>query len=836
MKQLEKIVALDNEGALKENIDYINKKKIFELQTIIILVKKYKESLKPESKIQIEQDIFETLDRESKALINEYNANTNPSEMKLKEYRIKSREILIMFIKRLKNEYNNKNPETTVPANYGEWKNKLCELVNIWDLFSSNGLGIRFPFKYLLIKKYFIKRALDKQLISTGEKKEDLQIEKTFLQKILAIFGIGVKDEISALLPRGVISGEGSLKDFMDIMMFCLTTYTFLTMPVLYIMDISLPLLSIIEKFVSLYFFFDLIFLFRTAIKDKANNWVYHIDVIGKNYLSSMFIFDIISSVPFNLFFSSCSKDTNANLKFLRSLIRMIRIGQLFPAIKMAEKIRSITPIIKLLKLICVYLLISHWLAAIIFATIDDSIEYSSMSQVCYFSTSIRNKDTLKASCQWLIGMYNASYLLIGQYTSFFAVYEKLNPTIEYGIFILGYLIGQFMVAFVFGGVANIILNLNQALNFFNKKVDILNNHMTFYNVCDETQNDVRTYYNYLWRSHKDIIYSKEHFNLLTESLREKFELLNLPTNEAYLGMFYRITNNRKMIGQILINLKKKILIPYEILFEEKSVTKGLYILINGQLEMTNVNIPNIPAQSFRINLSNVIEIIEKHRKDKKNKVQDLQPIWMREDLSIVFPLISCLIKTGRNWQRCYTKDFTDLLFLPIKAFDELVFNYPIEMHNLKYSVMKFIDQKKLFDNEILFKTITVHSSKSRGAFYEEKYNKHNLWITIPIPISQRKIAKNYFSSFILKVKKQYREIINSGDFNITLNGFTVTALINKDESNSDIKKDKKTKSKNTQNPEEEDEKETKKVIDPVEEIKDKSKSLMKMIDQVVKC
>ena len=49
--------------------------------------------------------------------------------------------------------------------------------------------------------------------------------------------------------------------------------------------------------------------------------------------------------------------------------------------------------------------------------------------------------------------------------------------------------------------------------------------------VDNETQNDVRTFYTYLWQRHKDIIYSKYHFDLLTESLREKFEKLNLPNH-----------------------------------------------------------------------------------------------------------------------------------------------------------------------------------------------------------------------------------------------------------------------------------------------------------------
>jgi len=806
---------------------YLKNKRTYEMELITTLLKKYKESLKPNSKIQLETEIYYKFESETKALLAEYASNKKPSEIKCKEFKIKAREHLKTLIQNLKREYNSKNPETTVPDNYNEWKNKLCELVNVWDLFTSNGLKVRIPFKYILLKKFFIKRSTDKQKNNTSNSKsDDYDLNLSRWEKIKIMFGIGVKDDSANLLPRGIVKGDGGFKSFLHFIMFFLIVYTVLTMPLLYIMQMKMPLLSALEKIISAFFFIDLILTFRTAIKDKANNWVYQIDTIGNGYIYSSLVFDAISSIPFNLFFSQCSISLNQSLRFIRSLVRLARINQIFPFISMCEKIRSITAIIKLLKLVFTYLLIAHWLANIIYAVIDDSIDYGNMEKVCYYSTNTRVKKTLKPECMWLIGMYNASYLLIGQYTSFFQVYETLNPSIEYCIMIFGYLIGQFMVAFVYGGVATIILNLNQAQNFFSSKVDMLNDHMNFYEVDGETQNDVRTFYNYLWQRHKDIIYSKSHFDLLTESLREKFEQLNLPTNEAYLGKFYKLSNNnKKMIGQILTNLKKSILYPYEILYEERSVTKGLYILINGQVEMCCIQISNMPEQVFKVNYAEVIKIIEKQRKDKKNGVPNIKPIWSRDDLSIVFPLLSCLTKTGRNWQRCYTKDFTDLLYLPLKAFDELVFNFPVEMHVLKHDVMHYIDKSKLFDNYTLFKIISAHSSKSTGSYYEKEYTKHNLWIPIPIPISQRKIAKNYFASFILKVKNQYREIITSGDINICLNGFNISNCINKEAQ--------------TANPLEileAEEKESKKKtnLDPVEGVKDKSKNLMKLIDLVV--
>ena len=96
------------------------------------------------------------------------------------------------------------------------------------------------------------------------------------------------------------------------------------------------------------------------------------------------------------------------------------------------------------------------------------------------------------------------------------------------------------------------------------------------------------------------------------------------------------------------------------------------------------------------------------------------------------------------------------------------------------------------------------------------------------MPISQRKIAKNYFQSFIKKVKNQYREIVVSGDINITLNGFIISSILKKDEQKSskdsnglfdiDGKSDKKIKN-----------------TDPIEDIKEKTKKIVKLVEVVMK-
>jgi len=140
--------------------------------------------------------------------------------------------------------------------------------------------------------------------------------------------------------------------------------------------------------------------------------------------------------------------------------------------------------------------------------------------------------------------------------------------------------------------------------------------------------------------------------------------------------------------------------------------------------------------------------------------------------------MISALIKTGRNWQACFTKEFTDLLHLPMNAFDDLVKNFPVEIHTMKHKILTYVEEKKLFENIEIFKILSTPSSRSVGKYYEKKYNKHNIWIPIPIPISQRKIAKNYITCFMRKVKNHSNEILVTADVNICLNSMVICSLI----------------------------------------------------------
>jgi hypothetical protein len=396
------------------------------------------------------------------------------------------------------------------------------------------------------------------------------------------------------------------------------------------------------------------------------------------------------------------------------------------------------------------------------------------MNWSCYSENKNPGKKNLISDCALLIGVYQGPYVITGQLTSFMNAATNVVPSAEYLIFILIYSFGVLVNTYVLGGITEILKNLNQGENFFIEKTDLLVDHMVYYEVSAQTQTDLKVYYDYIWQRHKDIIYGKGHFSILSKSLRERFENLNLPNNKLYLAKFYNLNiGNTKIIGKILMNLEKKILFPYEILFEEGSVCKGLYIVLNGEVELKGVKLQGSDKQTYSVNNEQIFRfLMESEKKNKYDPKSENELI--PETFSNIFPLPSVLIKTGRIWHRSFSEEFCDLLHLPIKTFDELVENFPIEIHSLKHSTIHEINKTKIFENDEIFQIVSTHSSRSIGKYYEKDYNRVNIWIPIAIPFTQRKIAKDYIDCFLQKVKNQSKEIFLEADLNICLNGHSI--------------------------------------------------------------
>jgi hypothetical protein len=770
--------------ALLHNSAYNLRKVTYEINIIKHLINKYhlyvnKDNEKKNKKVPIHltsEQPYILLKETTVELLKEYdeflldkNPNKPAVRTALQSKSIKARPFLTKFMQGIITAYeesmNEKRAANEKLDSYIKWKTKLSQLVGLWDISNSNGIQMKTSIKYLIFKKFLILRSYSRQNDITmikfeEDKKKDL-LSNTFL-KIT-----GTRNPL--LHPVGILKQGDFIRIIMDSFVFLFLLYSFITVPIRLFMGIENTLFQTIEKFVDMYFYINIMVTFRTAFKDKYNEDRFDIWDLTFRYLKGFFIIDFISTIPWYFFFQSY--DIADLIRIVTHIFKICRIVSLLPIINSLEDIKQAN-YIRLLKLILIFYLIAHWMAGILFLGVFNSVNYNILNKRCYLSSNEKTKYNLQPDCTYVFSFYNAAYTIPGQYNSYMNSYTQLNSFNEYIILLLEFLIGQFLSAYVFGGMTGIIQNLDQGSNFFVEKTDLLREHLIFYEMGQNVQDDVTVYYDYLWQQHKDMIYGKHHFDLLSKSLREKFENFNLLGNEIYLKTFHKL-RNPKLLGNLLRELRKVILLPYEILFEEGSLVKGLYILINGDLEFST----NKSENSTHITKSVYFEQVM-HALEVVNDTHPMEYEKMTENMTVIFPLVSLFLKTGRTYQRCASIDFTDLLYMNMKAFDDIVASFPVEMHSLKHDVMSYVENNKIFESNVVFNIIRQHSARSVGKNYEKDFNKLSIWIPIPIPISQRKIATNYIESFVKKVKNQWREIMLNGDMNITLNSTLITSFI----------------------------------------------------------
>lgn len=685
------------------------------------------------------------------------------------ESKNKGLKILSRIMSAVINKQNEENEETSSTVNFVKWKSKISELINIWDLFEANGISLKLSMKYIPLRNALIDRA--RRLQKGITIKTDSQDKEDIFGKLLLLGGGGNITEDKSKLPTAILLENDIIRILVDLLIALMLLYTLITFPLRFLMDgdsSNGEFFLIFEKFVDMVFFIDVICNFRTVYRDKSNNQITSIDTITSNYLKGGFLIDFICSMPWKTFFV-WNTYAYERLKLV-TLIRFSRIVKIMPLLNQLEQLQSAN-YTRLFKLLMIYFIIMHWMAIAIFLFIDQSIMYSEMEDNCYYSNNLKVKNQMNFDCSFLISFYNAAYIVSGSYTTDMNMITTLNYSNEYFVFIFEYLIGSIVSAYIFGGMTTIIQNLNQGQNFFTEKTDLIREHMIFYDIPEEIQTNIRCYYDYLWQRHKDVIYGKHHFGLLSRSLREKFERMNLPGNEIYLATFYSLGNPR-LIDEILLSMQKYIVFPYEVLFAEGTLIYGVYVLLNGDAVLVSESNPNVPKEKFSIEFAQILNEINRtdtKQSQKVHKFTNGQSFHQIEN-SVIFPLVPAFLKTGRTYQKCYSEDFSDMLFIPLANFDKIITGFPIEMHLLKHQLVKYVEDQKLFENEKLFKMVSKHSARSIGSYFEKDYDKYSIWIPIPIPISQRKIAKNYIPFFLNKITSLQKEIIIKSDLNICFN------------------------------------------------------------------
>jgi CRP-like cAMP-binding protein len=337
----------------------------------------------------------------------------------------------------------------------------------------------------------------------------------------------------------------------------------------------------------GLAFFFEIIFLFDIAVNFRTCYFdtskcelESNIRMIRQHYLRGWFTMDLLSSIPIEILTAMTSSDKNGSkslgiLKILRllKLFRLVRLMHL-NAIKDLEYRGYLPPsLVRLFKLIFVFLLITHLVACAYWA--QARVEISKWNDDTSGWLPLEKYAQASLFSQYADAFYWAMLVFVG---------ADMNPTdttqTAFTSFMM--LIGIGVFASVIGSASSLLTNLDSVAEMKKSQMDSINHYLTFHSVPKNLRNKIRDYYDYLWLSGQSI-HDKNLFDQLPESLNLQLDLSLKRKLIEGVPMFKEISP--LSVLAIIRKLSHTIAIPEEVIMRQGEQGDCMYFLMRGQAD-----------------------------------------------------------------------------------------------------------------------------------------------------------------------------------------------------------------------------------------------------------
>ncbi|KAK3273310.1 hypothetical protein CYMTET_18441 [Cymbomonas tetramitiformis] len=346
--------------------------------------------------------------------------------------------------------------------------------------------------------------------------------------------------------------------------------------------------------------------------------------------------------------------------------------------------------IFQLVLLVC---LICHWMACLwhmaCSATDDCSSSY----------------DDLRAVDVYLQAYYTATLALMGDH-----IY--VDSRAQQIMVICLTLFGSFMLAVVFGSVANMVNQLNLKEVYHQSKVDSLNDVMRYLDLPKNIQERIRQHQEYAWMRYRDVEGGIEGFaKPLPESLQQEV-LLNFHTTVLNKVTFFVALPQNAQIA-LVSKLTSKTAIPGEVILKKGEPARGLFLLSRGCCEVLLVQTreaapapsasASVPAAVARIgrrlSLTSSPTVSDKPNPDIKYLPRHAGSVFGERSLMTGDPVGATVLATT----------FCDMHHLSRESFSSLVVDFPEILHGLQSY------HKHEIDPAIQFKDTAMANKKSRS-------------------------------------------------------------------------------------------------------------------------
>lgn len=671
-----------------------------------------------------------------------------------------------------------------VHTTYSSWKTIFMVLISKWETKKTTH-NSKFKLKYLTLKIIIEKIFQSKRQDSLGVhlKLKLKSIHNTFFDVKAPIQEH--QNELNGELPLFSIKPKGFFSFLIDFIVDLQVIYFLLSFPVVFSTQQISFTLFIIDNIFNILFFLHFFTSFRTLVYSEENILIKSMKDIFLSLIKSyQFWLCFVSLIPFsclilNIDIYNYSSINNTTFLFLYSL-NLMRIAHFGNTLKYLERTKYVF-IIRLITLIVKFFVFQHWIGFLFlyFTTAFNYIE-ANLKYTIDFQGSL----VLQKSSYCVLAEYYGSYIIPGAYFNGLDLLNTLNENYnDYFMLFLMYFIGQIITAYIFGGVNDLIKNMNQANNIFTKSLDEAKSLMLFYEFDKIRFAEIKQAFDYLWQKQRQIVYGEKLLKIIPKSIRkqilEKIDPHILFILKDFTGLSFS-KREQKLLSFLNLKLIPYIASPYERVYVQGNVIKGLYFLRHGQVffsdgknedysESSKKKEPAIAsnakfnqggdttsrigldiassrssfkeatmikgtnATKFRYDLTASSTVLRGDLQSQINSIKsDNSTVAINNTKEITsFPLDSLFLKTGRAIETCYTNHFCELFVLPLPVIDnELFVDFPHEMEKLKLKVIEK-GQKKIGNSSHLKSLIFRHSSRTIGSYYEDTFDSSNIWINV---------------------------------------------------------------------------------------------------------
>ena len=401
---------------------------------------------------------------------------------------------------------------------------------------------------------------------------------------------MGISLAAVGVTPFGILDPKSKFMRRWDATVMCLLMYTAVMTPY----DVGfrydnndLDTSFWMQQCVDVLFFFDIIVNFSLGYYDNLHRrWVYDRYEIAKRYLSSWFVVDFVSILPFDVISAVLMTKNNGtgnigSMQTLR-LIRLLRLGKLLRVLRAARIFRRLESsfavdytALELTKFACVTVSIAHWMAC--GWGLVAELEHSHNRDFTWVENVIANSQ----ETDWT----NIELYIAALYWSVMTIttigYGDISPVTlaERCYVVAAMLFGGILWGYVIGAMSGVIGARDEKLNRFRRDIKALNSFMDEASFPKSLRQKLREYFRYQAQTYSVDRY-RHLLNRLSPALRR--EVANQRDNSWIERVHFFKNCPESFRVAIALVIEQRTYPPAEVVVREGEHAECMHIIRKG--------------------------------------------------------------------------------------------------------------------------------------------------------------------------------------------------------------------------------------------------------------